>query len=62
MASKAYNCWNEYWNELDNDKDYAQIQFYHGTSDALDISHVLPSDETGILRAAWRGKLTDKVF
>lgn len=62
MASKAYECWNEYWADVESNEDYSALTFYHGTSDALDISCILPAAETGFLREDWRKKLTDKVF
>ena len=42
--------------------DWASMPFYHGTSRALPISRLLPPAETGVLREAWRTRLTDKVF
>lgn len=54
MASKAYECWNEYWADVESNEDYSVLTFYHGTSDALDISCILPAAETGFLREDWR--------
>lgn len=50
MASKAYECWNEYWADVESNEDYSALTFYHGTSDALDFSCILPVAETGFLR------------
>lgn len=62
MGARTNDCWNEYLTELEDDEDYSQLTFYHGTSDVLDISHILPAIESGVLREEWRTKLTDKIF
>lgn len=30
MASKAYECWNEYWADVESNEDYSALTFYHG--------------------------------
>lgn len=42
--------------------DYSQELFYHGTSDSLNLSILLPSSLTGCLREEWRQKTLDKIF
>ena len=46
----------------DYEEDYSNYTFYHGTSDALKISNLLPPCETCILREDWRKDLVNKVF
>lgn len=49
--------------DMDNwEEDFSQLTFFHGTSDALSIETLLPSDESGNLREDWRKKLNNKVF
>lgn len=49
--------------DMDNwEEDFSQLTFFHGTSDALNIETLLPSDESGNLREDWRKNLTIKSF
>ena len=48
--------------EEEYEEDYSTYTFYHGTSDALKITNLLPPCEPGILREDWRKDLVNKVF
>ncbi len=48
--------------DYDNMIDYSQELFYHGTSDSLSLSVLLPPSLTGRLREDWRQKTLDKIF
>lgn len=36
--------------------------FYHSITDLLEMTELLPANETGNLREEWRKKLVDEVF